>query len=186
MASKADPSVHLSKFLSLVLRHDPGKIGITLDEAGWVAVDELLRGCAAHGSPVTREQLDTVVVSSDKQRFAFSEDRSRIRANQGHSVAVDLGYAPATPPNVLYHGTPERFLEAIRGAGLQKMQRHHVHLSESPQVTLEAGARRGRAVLLTIKAKEMAVAGHAFFVTPNRVWLTDSVPVEFLIFPASQ
>jgi len=122
------------------------------------------------------------VASSDKQRFAFSDDRTRIRANQGHSVAVDLGYAPATPPDVLYHGTPEKFVDAIRLEGLKKMERHHVHLSESPRITMEAASRRGRPVLLTIKAKEMAAAGHAFFVTPNRVWLTDAVPAEYLMF----
>jgi putative RNA 2'-phosphotransferase len=175
---------HLSKFLSLVLRHEPGTIGITLDDAGWIDVDELLRGCASHGTTIAREELDLIVANSDKQRFAFSEDRMRIRANQGHSVPVELGYEPATPPAVLYHGTPVKFVEAIRREGLKKMQRHHVHLSESPQVTLAAAARRGKPVLLTIRAAEMARDGNTFLVTPNRVWLVDAVPVAYLEFPA--
>jgi putative RNA 2'-phosphotransferase len=108
----------------------------------------------------------------------------RIRANQGHSVPVELGYEPATPPAVLYHGTPVKFVETIRREGLKKMARHHVHLSESPQVTLAAAARRGKPVLLTIRAAEMARDGHTFFVTPNRVWLVDAVPVAYLEFPA--
>jgi putative RNA 2'-phosphotransferase len=179
----SNEQVRVSKFLSLVLRHEPGKIGITLDETGWVGVDELLNGCRAHGFAITREELHAVVASSDKQRFAFSEDRTRIRANQGHSVDVELGYEPAEPPEVLYHGTPEKFVDAIRREGLKKMQRHHVHMSESPETTLAAGARRGKPVLLTIKAREMAAVGHVFFVTPNRVWLTDAVPPQYLVFP---
>jgi putative RNA 2'-phosphotransferase len=175
--------IHASKFLSLVLRHEPGRIGITLDDAGWVAVDELLRGCAAAGTAITRDELDAIVANSDKQRFAFSDDRSRIRANQGHSVTVELGYEPATPPAVLYHGTPVKFVDAIKREGLKKMQRHHVHLSEIPEVTLAAAARRGKPVLLTIDAAAMARDGHQFFVTPNRVWLTDAVPPRYLAFP---
>ena len=175
-----------SKFLSLVLRHQPETIGITLDEAGWVGVDELLTALAKHGHALTAEDLAQLVAQSDKQRFAFNEDRSRIRANQGHSVDVDLGYSPADPPDVLYHGTPEKFLSAIKGEGLKKMQRHHVHLSENSKTTLEAAARRGKPVLLTIKAAEMKRAGHLFYVTPNKVWLVDSVPPEFLVFPTEQ
>ncbi len=175
--------VHVSKFLSLVLRHQPAAAGITLDEAGWVPVSELLAGCAAHGVPITPEQLAAVVAGSEKQRFAFSEDRTRIRANQGHSVEVELGHAAATPPAVLYHGTPTRFLDAIRREGLRRMARHHVHLSEDAAMTLAVGQRRGQAVLLTIRSAEMAAAGHVFRVTPNRVWLADAVPAEFIEFP---
>jgi putative RNA 2'-phosphotransferase len=181
MMSKFD-AVRISKFLSLVLRHEPGKIGIKLDDAGWVSVDELLRGCAASGLAISRDELDAVVANSDKQRFAFSDDRTRIRANQGHSVEVELGYEPAAPPAVLYYGTPEKFVEAIRREGLNKMQRHHVHLSESPAITLAAAARRGKPVLLTIDAAAMARDGLTFFVTPNRVWLTEGVPAKYLVF----
>src|SRR3712207_2426466 len=105
----SDKHKKTSKFLSLVLRHEPERVGVTLDDAGWVAVDDLLDGCRRNGHPITRAALEEIVRTSDKQRFALSEDGSRIRANQGHSVPVDLGYAPAVPPDVLYHGTAERF-----------------------------------------------------------------------------
>jgi putative RNA 2'-phosphotransferase len=176
-------AVRISKFLSLVLRHKPDEIGIELDEAGWVPVRELLEACEAHGMAFTREELHTVVATSDKQRFAFSEDKKRIRANQGHSVEVELGHAPATPPEVLYHGTPIGAVEAIRREGLKKMQRHHVHLSENIEQTLAVGARRGRAVLLKIRAGEMHREGIAFFKTPNNVWLTEAVAARYIEFP---
>ncbi len=169
-----------SKFLSLVLRHKPETVGIALDEAGWVDVDKLLAACARHGRPITRALLDEIVATSDKQRFALSADRQRIRANQGHSVSVDLGYEPAEPPELLYHGTPERSVPAIRREGLLKMARHHVHLSENVAQTLAVGARRGRPVLVTVRAGDMRRAGFTFFRTPNHVWLVDAVPPEYL------
>jgi putative RNA 2'-phosphotransferase len=177
------PDVRVSKFLSLVLRHEPSAAGVTLDAAGWVDVATLLAGCAAHGVPITPEQLAAVVAGSDKQRFAFSDDRKRIRANQGHSVPVELGHANAAPPAVLYHGTPARNLDAIRREGLRRMGRHDVHLSEDAAQTLAVGQRRGPAVLLTVRAADMAAAGHLFRVTPNRVWLTEGVPTSFIEFP---
>src|SRR6185369_5988147 len=122
-------TIRTSKFLSLILRHEPERVGLQLDEAGWIAVNELLRAVNRHGVSLAREQLDHIVATSEKKRFAFSDDGLRIRANQGHSVEVELGYASATPPDLLYHGTPEKFVEAIRREGLSKMQRHHVHLS---------------------------------------------------------
>ena len=183
MARGSADAVRTSKFLSLVLRHDPAKIDITLDDAGWVDVGALLAAAARHGTNITRGQLDAVVAGSDKQRFALSDDGGRIRANQGHSVAVDLGYAPAIPPAVLYHGTPEAFLPAIRADGLRKMARHHVHLSADSAVTLQAGGRRGRAVLLTIRAADLAAAGSTFYVTPNAVWLVEAVPPAYIRFP---
>ena len=184
MATSPSRAVHVSKFLSLVLRHDPGQIGVALDPAGWVAVDTLLAAMAAHGTAVTPAELAAVVANSDKQRFALSDDGRHIRANQGHSVPVDLGHARADPPAVLYHGTPVRAVPAIRVEGLRKMARHHVHLSTDAALTLAVGHRRGPAVLLTIRAAEMAAAGHAFHVTPNHVWLADAVPPAFIDFPA--
>src|SRR5690348_12196580 len=130
----AADNVKISKFLSLVLRHKPEEIGITLDDAGWVDVDTLLAACAKHRFPLTREQLETVVATSDKKRFAFNETGTRIRANQGHSVEVELGYAPAQPPEILYHGTADRFIDSIRRQGLVKGKRHHVHLSLTRQI----------------------------------------------------
>ncbi|RZK46475.1 MAG: RNA 2'-phosphotransferase, partial [Hymenobacter sp.] len=130
-------ATRLSKFLSQHLRHQPQAIGLTLQAGGWVNVADLLLACAAHGHPLTREELEDLVEDNDKQRFAFDEAGQRLRAQQGHSVEVDLHLVPAAPPAVLYHGTVPAALPAIRAAGLQKMSRHHVHLTAD-----EATARR--------------------------------------------
>ena len=172
-----------SKFLSLVLRHEPEKIGIELDDAGWVDVDVLLAALTHHGRGMSRETLETVVTTNDKRRFSFSEDGKRIRANQGHSIDIELGYEPAVPPDLLYHGTPSQSVEAIRQAGLKKMERHHVHLHLDITTSITVGQRRGKPVLLVVRAVEMHRLGHEFFVTPNDVWLTDHLPVEFIRFP---
>lgn len=173
----------ISKFMSLVLRHQPDTAGLTIGEGGWVEVTQLLEGMASAGRSVTREQLDFVVSDNDKQRFQFSGDGTRIRATQGHSVEVDLGYEPATPPSVLLHGTPGKFLVQIREQGLTKQKRHHVHLHQDSSLAASVGQRRGRPVVLTIDAEGMSETGHSFFVTPNSVWLTDHVPPEFITFP---
>lgn len=181
-----DPTIRASKFLSLVLRHEPGKIGIELDPAGWVDVGHLLQALAKHGSPLTREELQTIVDTSDKKRFAFSDDGERIRASQGHSVEVELGYQPSVPPPVLYHGTVDRFLPSIRKIGLIKGQRHHVHLSPDTETAGKVGARRGRPVILKINAASMANEGILFYFSANGVWLTDAVPPRFIEFPDDQ
>jgi len=173
----------LSKFLSLVLRHEPGSIGIELDAQGWVEVDVLLRALAEHGHEVDRARLVHLVDTSDKRRFALAPDGSKIRANQGHSVDVELGYAPATPPEVLFHGTVARFLLAIREQGLSKGERHHVHLSATRDVAIQVGSRRGAPVVLEVAAGEMARSGSDFFLSENGVWLTAHVPPRFLTFP---
>lgn len=175
--------IKASKFLSLILRHEPQKVGLTLDNAGWVSVEDLLSAVNRHGVILTRERLNHIVATSDKKRFAFSEDGKRIRASQGHSVEVDLQYAPQTPPEILYHGTATRFVEGIRKDGLQKMERHDVHLSVETKVTLQVGARHGKPVLLIIRAGEMHRAGHVFRCSANGVWLTHQVPPEFIDFP---
>jgi putative RNA 2'-phosphotransferase len=171
--------VKISKFLSLVLRHEPGKIGIELDSAGWISVSELLNACAEHGFSISREELDFVVAHNDKKRFAFSEDRSRIRASQGHSVEIELDYQPTTPPDVLYHGTASRFLPSIQSQGLLKGQRHHVHLSRDAKTALAVGHRHGKPVVLKIRASVMHRTGHTFFLSANGVWLTEQVPPNF-------
>ena len=178
-----DQSIRRSKFLSLVLRHQPETAYVTLDSAGWVAVDELLAGCAKARMVLTREELDHMVATNPKRRFEYNEDRTRIRASQGHSVEVDLQYAPAVPPELLYHGTATRFLDLIKAGGLQKMQRHHVHLADETKTTMQVGARHGKPVLLTIQAAEMHRAGHVFYHATNGVWLVDHVPAEFIQFP---
>lgn len=173
----------ISKYMSLVLRHQPELIGLELDEAGWVNVDELLFAMNRAGRRCNREQMEEVVRDNDKQRFQFNEDKSRIRATQGHSLSVDLGYSASTPPDVLCHGTPTKFVKAIQEEGLTKQKRHHVHLHCDMELAASVGQRRGKPVILTIDAKAMAEAGHEFYVTPNEVWLTDHVPPEFITFP---
>jgi putative RNA 2'-phosphotransferase len=175
----------VSKRLSYHLRHAPERVGIELDEAGWVDVAVLLNALAAHGSPVSRAELDHVVASNDKQRFAFDPTGTRIRANQGHSIAVDLGLRPAVPPAVLYHGTVARFLPAIRRDGLRPMNRHDVHLSATIDTARIVGARRGAPVVLPIAAGPMVQDGHEFRVSDNNVWLVPAVPPNYIQFPNS-
>lgn len=173
--------VRVSKFLSLVLRHQPEKIGITLDNQGWVPVTELLKACKAHGFVVTFAELQHVVSTNDKRRFAFSSDGLFIRANQGHSVEIDLGYEPVTPPPVLYHGTAERNLASIKQRGLIKGKRHHVHLSELTETARAVGQRYGKPVVLKVESARMHQDGLVFFRSDNGVWLTDHVPAEYIV-----
>ena len=176
-------TIRTSKFLSLVLRHEPERVGLKLGEAGWVSVDELLLAVNRTGLALALEDLKHIVATSDKKRFAFSYDGRRIRASQGHSVEVDLQYLPQMPPEILYHGTATRFLDGIRKDGLQKMERHDVHLSAETKVTIQVGGRHGKPVLLTIRAGEMHRAGHMFRCSANGVWLVDHVPPQFIDFP---
>lgn len=172
--------VATSKFLSLILRHRPDVVGIALDAEGWVPVEDLLAACAQYGRAVSREQLDAVVRTNDKQRFALSADGSRIRANQGHSLQVDLGLVPVEPPELLYHGTVPRFLESIRRGGLTKGNRHHVHLSPDIQTATKVGQRRGRPIVLVIETGRMFRDGHTFYRSENGVWLTDAAPPGYI------
>ena len=167
--------VKLSRYLSKHLRHQPERLGLTLEPGGWVRVDDLLRA-----SGITREELGEVVARNDKQRYSFDESGERIRANQGHSVEVDLGLEPAEPPAVLFHGTAESNVTSILRDGLERRGRHHVHLSTDAETATRVGARHGRPVVLEIDAAAMAAAGHEFFVTANGVWLTDAVPARYL------
>lgn len=174
-------TVKVSKYLSKHLRHQPERIGITLDANGWVPVDELIRAAAAHGSRISRAELDHVVAVNDKRRFTVDGDR--IRANQGHTVTVDLDLPPAEPPAYLYHGTVARHLDAIQAEGLRPMARHHVHLSPDRETATRVGARRGRPIVLSVDAGAMHRGGLVFHVSANGVWLTDSVPPRYLRFP---
>ncbi|WP_394843549.1 RNA 2'-phosphotransferase [Pendulispora brunnea] len=178
MASRS--LTEMSKFLSYVLRHAPGSIGVVLDSNGWAEIDQLLERCRAHGKPISRETLETIVATSAKQRYAISEDGRRVRANQGHSIEVDLGYMPVDPPEVLFHGTVTSSVDAIRAGGLQKMNRHHVHLSADIETARHVGMRRGKPVVLRIAAGRMHRDGHVFFRSDNGVWLTESVPQDYI------
>ena len=174
-------ATRLSRFLSLHLRHQPAAIGLTLQEGGWVNIADLLAASAAHHMPISRDELTEIVAGRDKQRFAFDDAGLRIRAQQGHSVEVDLQLLPSVPPAVLYHGTAPAALPAIRREGLQKMERHHVHLSPDVETARRVGVRRGHPIILTIDAAAMHAAGVVFYESGNGVWLVEQVPPQFLV-----
>ncbi|GAA1908370.1 RNA 2'-phosphotransferase [Streptomyces durmitorensis] len=180
-AATARRTVKVSKYLSKHLRHEPGRIGLTLDESGWTEIDALLAAAAAHGFRFTRAELEHVVAVNDKKRFAVEGDR--IHASQGHSVDVDLNLPPAAPPAYLFHGTVARNMAAIRAEGLRPMNRHAVHLSPDRATATRVGARRGRPVVLSVDAGAMHRDGHVFQVSANGVWLTSAVPPAYLRFP---
>jgi putative RNA 2'-phosphotransferase len=176
--------VAISRMLSRALRHRPATLGIVLDAGGWTTTASVLAGLAAAGEVVTREDLVEIVRTSDKRRFALSDDGLRVRASQGHSIDVDLGLARSTPPEILFHGTSARFEESIRRSGLDKRARTHVHLSaDRSTAEIVARRRRGEIVVLRIRARAMHDAGHVFVVSANGVWLTDHVPASFIDGP---
>jgi putative RNA 2'-phosphotransferase len=170
----------ISKTLSFWLRHQPEAAALTLDQQGWTDVSAILSAFQRIGVGCNRKRLLEVIASNDKQRFELSADGQRVRARQGHSIAVSLEWPRRTPPALLYHGTVEPFLAAIRTRGLQPMRRHHVHLSPDVETARRVGARRGRPIILSIRASELDAAGQAFFLTSNGVWLTDAVLPEYL------
>jgi len=173
-------TTRISKFLSLVLRHQPETIGIILEENGWVNVNELIHKINQNGFSITKDILDYVVETNSKKRFAYNEDQSMIRASQGHSVEIDLGYKAEVPPLVLYHGTAETNATSILNDGIQKRNRHHVHLSKDEETARKVGMRHGKPVIFEIAANDMSNKGFIFYVSENGVWLTDFVPPEYL------
>mgnify|MGYP001645177874 CR=1 FL=1 len=206
-----DLTTRISKHLSFVLRHLPESIGITLDAHGWTDIATLIRQMNAHGTALDRALLDHIVATNPKQRFAYGAGGSKIRANQGHSIAIDLAYSPAIPPETLYHGTAQTTLAAIRqsggldkrtrhhvhlspdaatahkvgqrhGKGLIAGSRHHVHLSADIPAAQKVGQRHGKPIVLRIHAAAMHAAGHAFYLSDNQVWLTDHVPLAYIAF----
>lgn len=172
--------IKVSKYLSKHLRHQPDRLGIALADGGWVEVNALLQACARHQFAVTLEELREVVAKNDKQRFSFDATGARIRANQGHTVEVDLQLDIAEPPPLLYHATPEKTLPLVLSGGLQKMARHHVHLSHEMETPRKVAARRGKPVLLAIDAAAMRRDGFSFYRAANGVWLVDAVPTQYL------
>lgn len=173
---------NISKFLSYVLRHHPDKLGITLDENGWTSVAILLEKINVEPYSLSMEQLEDVVATNNKKRFAFNEDKTMIRASQGHSVNIDLALQPKEPPNYLYHGTVEKFITSIQDKGLIKGTRQHVHLSADKETAINVGSRRGKPIILTVRSGEMHTQNHAFYQSENGVWLTEEVPTEFIEF----
>lgn len=174
--------IKFSKLLSLLLRHKPEEIGLTLDAEGWADVNELLERLRKTGKARSKDDLRQVVANNDKKRFSFNNDETKIRANQGHSLKnVDLQMQPQEPPEVLYHGTADRFLTSIMETGIDKRSRQHVHLSKDKGTAQTVGARHGKAVILMIAAKQMYEEGIYFYLSDNGVWLTDFVDTKYIL-----
>lgn len=172
--------IKISRYLSKHLRHSPERIGIQLAPGGWVPVRELLAACRKYNFAIQLAELKEVVAQNDKQRFSFDETGTLIRANQGHSVEIDLQLEPAVPPDILYHGTGSGAVESIFQQGISKMSRHHVHLSIDIQTARKVGARHGIPAVFTVDAAAMQRDGHTFYCSENNVWLVDFVPPNYL------
>lgn len=170
----------ISKFLSLVLRHQPEKVGLELEQGGWVDVADLIEACEKNGLNLTLDELKTVVENNDKKRFSFDESGTKIRASQGHSVEIEIEFEQKEPPDVLYHRTAEKNVVAILKDGLSKMSRHHVHLSVDVETAQKVGKRYGKPVIFEVDTNAMRENGFEFYVSANGVWLVDSVPPQFL------
>lgn len=173
----------ISKFLSLVLRHEPEAIGLTLDANGWTGIEDLVERARAHGKHISVADVLRVTAASDKKRFTLSADGVKIRAAQGHSVTVELGLSPVTPPDILFHGTATRFVAPIQAEGLKPQSRQQVHLSLDEDTAVKVGQRHGKPVVFHVEAGRMHAEGHLFFRADNGVWLTDTVPPGFLRLP---
>ena len=178
---ESNSDVKLGRFLSLVLRHDPGAAGITLDEHGWADVEQLLAGVNRTGRKIDLPTLERIVRENNKQRYSFSGDRTKIRANQGHSIPVDVELKGAEPPKYLYHGTASRFLPSIRAEGVRKMSRQYVHLSGDFETAVAVGKRHGAPVVITIDAEAMARDGITFYRSENGVWLCEHVEPKYFV-----
>lgn len=172
--------IKLSRFLSLLLRHKPEEIGLSLDNQGYLQVDELIDGINKTGRVIDKEILDELIMTDNKQRYSYSEDRAKIRANQGHSIKVDLNLVETKPPKTLYHGTVDKFLSNIKKQGLLKMNREYVHLSAELDTANDVGSRRGKSVILVINAEKMVKDGYKFYLSKNNVWLIESVPAQYI------
>lgn len=170
----------ISKFISLILRHKPEVIGIKLDNNGWANVNELIEGIKKSGREIDINSLNRIVLENDKQRFTFNDDKSKIRANQGHSLNIDLELKEIKAPDVLYHGTATRFLDSILKSGIQSNGRQYVHLSEDFNTAVKVGSRHGNPVVLVIDTKEMVQNNVKFFLSKNNVWLTKFVDAKYI------
>ncbi|MFN8281752.1 MAG: RNA 2'-phosphotransferase [Chitinophagales bacterium] len=171
---------HISKFLSLILRHQPELIGIQLDRNGWTDISELIEKANRKGIQVDRAILDHVVATNSKKRFAINETLDKIRASQGHSVEIELGYTNQQPPEILFHGTSEKAVPSILNTGLEKRERQHVHLSSDIETATKVGQRHGKPFVFKVFAEQMYNDNFQFFISDNGVWLTDHVPAKYL------
>lgn len=174
--------LRLSKFLSLILRHKPQIIGLKLDESGWCNIDELITKINKSGRKITRENLNKIVDTDSKSRYAISPDGLKIRANQGHSIKVNIKFTEVNPPMKLYHGTVNKYIESIKNKGLIKKDRLYVHLSDNIETAIKVGQRRGKAVVLEINSSKMYEDGYKFYISENNVWLCEYVPAMYIKF----
>ncbi|MGB3405824.1 MAG: RNA 2'-phosphotransferase [Microcoleaceae cyanobacterium] len=174
--------VKISKYLSKHLRHQPQRLKLELEPGGWVSVEQLLAACNTHHFPLCQAELEEVVIQNDKQRFSFDNNKTRIRANPGDSIAIDLQLEPRIPPSLLYHGTGQALINLIQQQGLLKMSRHHVHLSKDIETAYQVGTRKGNPVIFKVDTMTMDKAGYSFYCSDNGVWLTDFVPPEYLSY----
>jgi len=178
MISKED--MRISKFMSLILRHKPEEIGLKFDEYGYIKTSGLINGLNKKGYKVTISDIERIVDEDNKQRYSFNNDKSKIKANQGHSIAVNLELQAIEPPKVLYHGTATRFSENIFKEGIKKQARQYVHLSADIETAAKVGKRHGELVIFKINSGQMYNDGYKFFLSENKVWLTDYVPIKYL------
>jgi len=180
MSDKATDDIGMGKFISLILRHKPETVDISLNEHGWADVSELIAGIRKSGRYIDIAMLERIVAENNKQRYSFNDDCTKIRANQGHSIPVDIELPAANPPDVLYHGTATRFLDSIREKGILRQNRQYVHLSSDIKTALDVGKRHGKAVVLPINAKKMAEDGYVFYLSVNRVWLCGDIAWKYV------
>lgn len=179
---KEKETKNISKFLSLILRHAPETIELNLDKNGWANIDELITQSHQFGKELNFETLEEIVETNDKKRFTFNDDLTKIRANQGHSINVELNLKESEPSDFLYHGTVEKFIDLIKKDGLKKMNRQYVHLSKDKETAIKVGSRRGKPIILKIDASKMFQDGFIFYLSENNVWLIDEVPVKYIGF----
>lgn len=172
----------LSKFISLILRHKPEEIGITIDDFGWAKVEDLINGINKSGRNIDMEVLEEIVRTDNKQRYSFNEDKTKIRANQGHSIPVNLELKELEPPNILYHGTATKSLEGIKSQGIKSMSRQWVHLSKDFETAKQIGSRHGKCVILIIDAERMYKDGIKFYLSENGVWLTEYIDPKYILY----
>lgn len=171
---------HISKFLSLVLRHQPETIGIQLDQNGWADIDELIEKANNFGTKFDRPTLNHIIETNSKKRFAFNETLDKIRASQGHSIEIELGYTNQQPPEILFHGTSEKFVQSILATGLDKRNRQHTHLSADIETAIKVGQRHGKPFVFKVLVGQMYQDNFVFYISENGVWLTDNVPTKYL------
>lgn len=177
---KEEQKKRIGKYISLILRHSPETIGIKLDANGWANTKELIEKCAKKGKRFSMDELEEIVATNEKKRYSFNDDKSMIRANQGHSIKIDLELTAVEPPEFLYHGTADRFYSSIQAEGIKKMSRQHVHLSKDKKTATTVGSRHGKPLILTILAGKMYADGVEFFISENGVWLTDYVDPKYI------